>query len=100
MKEVQWTNHGAVGLDELPKKPLRRIGADKEMETGARRHTIAAAQQWHKDSEKGEHRDRLVQLHRMAQNAVPEIIPPRKAGRRPIGAVLDPGQKAAEPPDH
>jgi len=35
----------------------------------------------------------------VAGDAVAEIVPPGEIGRRAVGAVLDPGEKAAEPSD-
>jgi hypothetical protein len=35
----------------------------------------------------------------MAHDAVAEIVTPQEIGRGSIGAVLEPGKKAAEPPD-
>src|SRR5207245_9809590 len=98
VEQVEGADHRAVRLDALPQKPLCGVDADKEMEAGAGRELETTAQHRDEDSKKQNHGDGLIELHWVPQNAVAKVMTPGQVRRGTVGAILDPGEKAAEPP--
>src|SRR5438067_3144295 len=80
MEEVQGAEQPRIGLEEFPDKTLRRVPGDKEIEAVAEKERGSRSEPLQEEGEKREHRQRLVELHRMPADAVAEIDTPGERG--------------------
>ena len=96
MKQRERTDQRAVGFDEFPDEALRAVETDREIESVVDHKAVVAAYAPDVDERERGHGGALVQLHRMAHDAVAEIVAPRQLGWRTVGQILESGEKAAD----
>ncbi len=100
MEQIEGPDDGAIGLEKLPDEALPGIDQHQKIEAVAHEEGIAAADQHQCHDEEGQHGEGLVELHRMAQETVAEVVAPGQAGGRAMRVVLDTGEEAAPAPDN
>src|ERR1044072_10013686 len=99
LKQVERTDEARVGLPELPDEALRGVEQDEQVEGAAARPSGAARERDQIEGEKGEHRQALVELDRVAGDTVAEVDSPGQRRRRAVGLVGQAGEQAAPAAD-
>src|SRR5437879_2556950 len=96
MEQRERADQRSIGLPELPQETLRAVEADREIEPVLDHEAVTRDHAPHIDGREGSHRRGLIELHRMAKDAVAEIVAPGQRRRRAIGEVLDASEIAAD----
>src|ERR1044072_7164994 len=99
LKDVERADQARIGLPELPDETLRGVEEGEQIESAAAGPFGAARERGEIEAEKGEHRQALVELDRMAGDAVAEVDSPGKRRRRAVGLVGQAGEEAADATD-
>src|SRR6266702_8027849 len=94
MEEIERTEHGCIRLEEFPYEALQRIPADRQVEAVPEPEGIAGDEALDQHHEHRGHGEGLVELHRMAGDAVAEIDAPRQVRGRAVGKVGEAGEEA------
>ena len=100
MEEVKGSDQPWIGLEKLPGEALHAVPDAHDIEAAPQGPVRPRAQTEQVDGEEEGHRRALVDLNRMARDAVAQINAPGQAGRHAIGAVGQASEQAAEPADH
>lgn len=98
MEQIERSRHGWIGLEKFPAKPLRPVPDAQHIEAAPHRPRCPPGQPSDVDDQEGQHRQRLIDLHRMAGDAIAQIDAPRQGGRRAESPVRQPLEHAAQPP--
>src|SRR5882672_3296013 len=95
MEEVERADHGCIRLEEFPHEALQRIPADGEVKAVPEPEGVARPETLDQHDEHRGHGEGLVELHRMAGDAVAEVDAPRHARGCAVGEVGEAGEEAA-----
>jgi len=96
MEEVKLSDQRRIGLEELPAEALRAVPRHQDVETAPHGPGLAPPQREKIDHEEQEHRRALVDLDRVARNAVAKIHAPWQGCRGAVGAIRQTREEAAE----
>src|SRR5947207_4551057 len=99
MKDIERTDDRWIGLQELPGEALKSVPRHEQIETVTDDRPVVREKRPQPEPKKRKHRQRLVELHRVARNAVAEIHRPWHVCRESIGVIQRSGKKAAQPPE-
>src|SRR5215831_5633845 len=99
MKQRERPDQRAVGLQELPGEALRSVEADRKIKPVFGDEGVAAKNANDIADRERHHGGALVKLHRVARDAVAEIVAPGQRRRRAIREVVNPGEEAADAAD-
>src|ERR1700730_10784903 len=97
MKEREGADERRGGLEEFPYEGLGSIKADRQLKTALDKGLIVAQEVVQVHGGEDRHRRALIELDRVAQNAVAEVVTPRQMRRRAVGEVVHARQIAADP---
>src|SRR5215510_6871695 len=87
MEYIEGTDELGIGLQEFPGKTLNAVPSHEEIEAIAQEQLRAVCDFPHENNEKGEHRRRFIELHRMAADTVAEVDAPGESGLHAIGVI-------------
>lgn len=99
MKQVNWARKLWIGLKKFPDEALDAIGDAHGVEAVANRPGRAPRQAENVGRQEQRHRAALVELHRVAADSVAQVDRPGQSRRRPVGAIGQAGEQAAQATD-
>src|ERR1043165_4588539 len=99
LKQIERSDQARIGFPELPDEALNGVEQDEQVEGAAAGPLRPPGESGEVEAEEGEHRQALVELDRVAADAVAEIDAPGERGGRAVGLVRQAGEKAADAAD-
>src|SRR5438105_10831290 len=98
MEEIERPGERRIRFQKFPQEPLARIPQHQQVETVAHHEALPRRERPQEKRQKCRHRCGLVELHRMTQNAVAEIVTPWQRSRYAVGVVLHAGEETPPSP--
>ena len=99
MEQIERSDQCWIGLQELPGEPLGSVDDAQDIEAAPHGPGRAAHEGRDIDGQEEQHRQRFVELDRMAGDPVAQIDAPRQAGGQPIGLVAETLEQTPQPAD-